>query len=89
MAQLKKSQTEAQKHAQSLEISLRETKEQCSQLENNQVELENQLRGMQSELEEERRDCSLGTVTIADLQGESCPKNGKKWVENRICKATS
>uniref|UniRef100_H2MBM6 non-specific serine/threonine protein kinase n=1 Tax=Oryzias latipes TaxID=8090 RepID=H2MBM6_ORYLA len=69
VAQLKKSQTEAQKHAQSLEISLRETKEQNSQLENNKVELENQLRGMQTELEEEKRDCRLGTETIADLQG--------------------
>uniref|UniRef100_A0A3P9J3E5 non-specific serine/threonine protein kinase n=2 Tax=Oryzias latipes TaxID=8090 RepID=A0A3P9J3E5_ORYLA len=69
VAQLKKSQTEAQKHAQSLEISLRETKEQFSQLENNKVELENQLRGMQTELEEEKRDCRLGTETIADLQG--------------------
>uniref|UniRef100_A0A8C7Y734 non-specific serine/threonine protein kinase n=1 Tax=Oryzias sinensis TaxID=183150 RepID=A0A8C7Y734_9TELE len=69
VAQLKKSQTEAQKHAQSLEISLRETKEQCSQLENDKVELENQLRGMHTELEEEKRDCRLGTETIADLQG--------------------
>lgn len=70
-ARLKKSQAEAQKQAQSLEVSLREMQEKCSQLENGKMELEKQLMGLQAELEEERRDHKLGTETIADLQGET------------------
>lgn len=59
-----------QKQAQSLEESLREMQEKCSQLENSKLELEKQLTGLQAELEEERRDRNLGTETITDLQGE-------------------
>ncbi|KAM9339488.1 rho-associated protein kinase 2-like isoform 3-T4 [Symphorus nematophorus] len=68
-ARLKKSQAEAQKLAQSLEVSLREMQEKCSQLENSKMELEKQLMGLQAELEEERRDHNLRTETITDLQG--------------------
>lgn len=70
-ARLKKSQAEAQKEAQSLEVSLREMQEKCSQLENSKMELEKQLMGLQDELEEEKRDCNLGKETISDLQGET------------------
>lgn len=70
-ARLKKSQAEAQKQAQCLELSLREMQEKCSQLENSKQELEKQLRGLQAELEEERRGRSIGTETITDLQGET------------------
>lgn len=70
-ARLKKSQAEALKQAQSLEVSLREMQEKCSQLENGKMELEKQLMALQAELEEERRDRSLGTETITDLQGET------------------
>ena len=68
---LKKSQAEAQKQAQSLEVSLREMQEKCSQLENGKMDLEKQLVGLQVELEEERRDRNLKTETITDLQGET------------------
>ncbi|XP_076021402.1 rho-associated protein kinase 2-like isoform X2 [Genypterus blacodes] len=68
-ARLKKSQADVQKHAQSLEVSLREMQENCSQLEKGKMELEKQLMGMQAELESEKRDGNLRTETIADLQG--------------------
>uniref|UniRef100_A0A8D0CSB3 non-specific serine/threonine protein kinase n=1 Tax=Sander lucioperca TaxID=283035 RepID=A0A8D0CSB3_SANLU len=68
-ARLKKSQAEAQKQAESLEVSLREMQEKCSQLENSKMELEKRLMGLQAELEEERRHRNLGTETITDLQG--------------------
>lgn len=67
---MKKSQAEAQKHAQSLEVSLREMEEKCTQLENSKMELEKQLMVLQHELDEERRDRNLKTETITDLQGE-------------------
>lgn len=70
-ARLKKSQVEAQKQAQGLEVSLREMQEKCSQLENSKMELEKQLRGLEAELEEERRGRNMGTETINDLQGET------------------
>lgn len=69
-ARMKKSQTELQKHIQSLEASLGEVKERCSQLEKDRMELEKQLMVLQAELDEERRDQNLRTETIADLQGE-------------------
>lgn len=69
-ARLKKSQAEAQKQAQSLEISLREMKDKCGQLENGKMDLEKQLMVLQVELEEESRDRNLRTETISDLQGE-------------------
>lgn len=72
-ARLKKSQAEAQKQAQSLEVSLREMQEKYSQLENDKMELEKQLMGLQAELEEEKGAHSLGTETITDLQGETWP----------------
>lgn len=59
-----------QKQAQSLEASLGEMKERCSQLEKDRMELEKQLMALQAELDEERRDRNLRTETIADLQGE-------------------
>uniref|UniRef100_A0A8C3AP71 non-specific serine/threonine protein kinase n=1 Tax=Cyclopterus lumpus TaxID=8103 RepID=A0A8C3AP71_CYCLU len=68
-ARLKKSQAEAQKQAQSLEVGLRKMQEKCSQLENSKMELEKQLMGLQAELEEERRDRDVRTETITDLQG--------------------
>lgn len=68
---LKKSQAEAQKQAQSLEVILREMQEKCNQLENSKMELEKQLMGLQAELETERRDRNLGTETISDLQGKT------------------
>lgn len=67
---MKKSQVEVQKHAQSLEVSLREMEEKCTQLENSKMELEKQLMVLQHELDEERRDRNLRTETITDLQGE-------------------
>lgn len=70
-ARLKKSQAEVQKHAQSLEVSLGEMEEKCSQLENGKMELEKQLMVLQDELEEERRDRNLRTEAITDLQGEA------------------
>lgn len=76
-ARLKKSQTEAQKQAQSLEVGLREMQEKCSQLENGKMELEKQLMGLQAELAEESRDHNLRTETIADLQGEA-------WLSNTL-----
>lgn len=69
-ARMKKSQTEVQKHAQSLEASLGEMKERCSQLEKDRMELEKQLMALQAELDEERRDRNLRMETVADLQGE-------------------
>lgn len=60
-----------QKQVQTLEVSLRDMLEKCSQLENGKMELEKQLMGLQGELEEERRVRNLGTETITDLQGES------------------
>lgn len=69
-ARMKKSQMEVQKHAQSLEASLGEMKERCSQLEQDRMGLEKQLMALRAELHEERRDRDLRTETIADLQGE-------------------
>lgn len=69
-ARMKKSQMEVQKHAQSLEASLGEMKERCSQLEQDRMGLEKQLMALRAELDEERRDRDLRTETIADLQGE-------------------
>nr|XP_023829330.1 rho-associated protein kinase 2 [Salvelinus alpinus] len=66
---LRRSQVEAQKHAQALELSLRELVDKCTQLENAKMGLEQQLMGLQADLEAERRDRSLGTETIVDLQG--------------------
>lgn len=68
-AMMKKSQTEVQKHAQSLEASLGEMKERCSQLEKDRMDLEKQLMVLQDELDGERSDRNLQTETIADLQG--------------------
>lgn len=70
-ARLKKSQAEAQKHAQNLEGSVREVKEKCSLLEKSKMELEKQLMELQAKLEEERRDHQHKAETIADLQGEA------------------
>lgn len=70
-ARLKRSQAEVQKQAQSLEVSLREMQEKCSQMENGKMELEKQLIGLQAELEKERRDLNVRTETITDLQGET------------------
>lgn len=67
---LRKCQAEAQKQAQSLEVSLREAQEKCNQLNDSKTEQEKQLRELQAELEEARRDRSFGTETITDLQGE-------------------
>lgn len=72
-ARLKKGQAEAQKHVQGLEVSLREVKEKCDQLESDRMELEKQLRELQDELEGERRDRLLKAETITDLQGELQP----------------
>lgn len=72
-ARLKKGQAEAQKHVQGLEVSLREVKEKCDQLESDRMELEKQLRELQDELEGERRDRLLKAETITDLQGERQP----------------
>lgn len=69
-ARMKKSQTEVQKHAQSLEASLGEMKERCGQLGKDKMELEKQRVALQAELDEERRERNLRTETIADLQGE-------------------
>ncbi|KAM9420670.1 rho-associated protein kinase 2-like isoform 4-T10 [Salvelinus alpinus] len=66
---LRRSQVEAQMHAQALELSLRELVDKCTQLENAKMGLEQQLMGLQADLEAERRDRSLGTETIVDLQG--------------------
>ncbi|XP_055729163.1 rho-associated protein kinase 2-like isoform X3 [Salvelinus fontinalis] len=66
---LRRSQVEAQKHAQALELSLRELVDKCTQLENAKMGLEQQLMGLQADLEAERRDRSLGAETIVDLQG--------------------
>lgn len=71
MARLKRSQAEAQKQAQSLEVSLREMEKKCSGLEESKAEQEKQMRGLQVELEEERREQFLRTETLADLQGET------------------
>uniref|UniRef100_A0A8C6MCG1 non-specific serine/threonine protein kinase n=1 Tax=Nothobranchius furzeri TaxID=105023 RepID=A0A8C6MCG1_NOTFU len=68
-ARMKKCQAEAQKQAQSLEVSLGEVQDKYNQLENCKLEQEKQLRGLQAELEEERRNRSLGAETISDLQG--------------------
>uniref|UniRef100_A0A3P9NJ99 non-specific serine/threonine protein kinase n=1 Tax=Poecilia reticulata TaxID=8081 RepID=A0A3P9NJ99_POERE len=69
VARLKRSQADAQKQAQSLEVSLREMEKKCSGLEANKAEQEKQMRGLQVELEEERREHNLRTETLADLQG--------------------
>ncbi|XP_064781721.1 rho-associated protein kinase 2-like isoform X1 [Oncorhynchus masou masou] len=66
---LRRSQVEAQKHAQALELSLRELVDKCTQLENAKMGLEQQLMGLQADLEAERRDRCLGTEIIVDLQG--------------------
>uniref|UniRef100_A0AAQ4PXH5 non-specific serine/threonine protein kinase n=1 Tax=Gasterosteus aculeatus aculeatus TaxID=481459 RepID=A0AAQ4PXH5_GASAC len=68
-ARLKKSQAEAQKEAQGLDVSLRDVQEKCSHLENGKMELEKQLMGLQAELEEERRGRDLRAETAIDLQG--------------------
>uniref|UniRef100_A0A673YYF6 Rho-associated protein kinase n=1 Tax=Salmo trutta TaxID=8032 RepID=A0A673YYF6_SALTR len=67
---LRRSQVEAQKHAQALELSLREMVDKCTQLENAKMGIEQQLMSLQADLEAERRNHSLGTETIVDLQGE-------------------
>ena len=67
---LKKSQMEAQKQTQVLELSLRDHEDKLSLLENSKMELEQQLISLQAALEAERRDRSQGSETIADLQGE-------------------
>uniref|UniRef100_A0A6Q2ZG36 non-specific serine/threonine protein kinase n=1 Tax=Esox lucius TaxID=8010 RepID=A0A6Q2ZG36_ESOLU len=66
---LRKSQAEAQKQAQALELSLRELGDKCTQLENTKMSLEQQLMGLQADLEVERRERSSGAETIVDLQG--------------------
>ncbi|XP_042177419.1 rho-associated protein kinase 2-like isoform X3 [Oncorhynchus tshawytscha] len=66
---LRRSQVEAQKQAQALELSLRELVDKCTQLENAKMGLEQQLMGLQADLEAERRDRCLGTEIIVDLQG--------------------
>uniref|UniRef100_A0A4W5MIX9 non-specific serine/threonine protein kinase n=2 Tax=Hucho hucho TaxID=62062 RepID=A0A4W5MIX9_9TELE len=66
---LRRSQSEAQKQAQTLEFNLRELVDNCTQLENAKMGLEQQLMGLQADLEAERRDRSLGTEIILDLQG--------------------
>uniref|UniRef100_A0A673YYU3 Rho-associated protein kinase n=1 Tax=Salmo trutta TaxID=8032 RepID=A0A673YYU3_SALTR len=66
---LRRSQVEAQKHAQALELSLREMVDKCTQLENAKMGIEQQLMSLQADLEAERRNHSLGTETIVDLQG--------------------
>ncbi|KAK6297171.1 hypothetical protein J4Q44_G00317540 [Coregonus suidteri] len=66
---LRRSQAEAQKQAQALELSLRELVGNCTQLENAKMGLEQQLMDLQADLEAERRDRSLGTEIIQDLKG--------------------
>uniref|UniRef100_A0A3Q3VPA7 non-specific serine/threonine protein kinase n=1 Tax=Mola mola TaxID=94237 RepID=A0A3Q3VPA7_MOLML len=89
-ARLKKSQAEAQKHAQNLEGSVREVKEKCSLLEKSKMELEKQLMELQAKLEEERRDHQHKAETIADLQGRISGLNGEmKEVKSSLSKVRS
>lgn len=69
-ARLKRGQAEAQKHAQGLEVSLREAAEKRSQLESDRAELEKRLRELQDELDGERRDRHLKADTITEQQSE-------------------
>uniref|UniRef100_A0A8C7P846 non-specific serine/threonine protein kinase n=1 Tax=Oncorhynchus mykiss TaxID=8022 RepID=A0A8C7P846_ONCMY len=81
---LRRSQVEAQKHAQALELSLRELVDKCTQLENAKMGLEQQLMGLQADLEAERRDRCLGTEIIVDLQGEFCLEEEVKQVKGSL-----
>lgn len=74
-ARLKRGQAEAQKHAQGLEVSLREAAEKRSQLEGDRTEMEKRLRELQDELDGERRDCHLKADTITEQQREPLPEN--------------
>ncbi|KAJ7988069.1 hypothetical protein DPEC_G00319810 [Dallia pectoralis] len=66
---LRRTQTEAQKQTQGLELSLRELGDKCTQLENTKMGLEQQLMGLQADLEVARRERNLGAETTVDLQG--------------------
>ncbi|KAK5610259.1 Rho-associated protein kinase 2 [Crenichthys baileyi] len=89
-ARLKKSQADAQKQAQSLEVSLREMEKKCSGLEVSKAEQEKQMRGLQVELEEERRESNLKTETLADLQGTvSVLEDEVKEVKSSLSKVKS
>uniref|UniRef100_A0A8C7P5F1 Rho-associated protein kinase n=1 Tax=Oncorhynchus mykiss TaxID=8022 RepID=A0A8C7P5F1_ONCMY len=82
---LRRSQVEAQKHAQALELSLRELVDKCTQLENAKMGLEQQLMGLQADLEAERRDRCLGTEIIVDLQGHiQCLEEEVKQVKGSL-----
>ncbi|KAM4713160.1 rho-associated protein kinase 2-like isoform 2-T4 [Anableps anableps] len=90
VARLKKSQAEAQKQAQSLEVSLMEMDKKCSGLEVSKLEQEKQMRGLQVELEEERRERNLRTETLADLQGTILVlKDEVKEVKSSLSKVKS
>uniref|UniRef100_A0A3B3TJD2 Rho-associated protein kinase n=1 Tax=Poecilia latipinna TaxID=48699 RepID=A0A3B3TJD2_9TELE len=90
VARLKKGQAEAQKQAQSLEVSLREMEKKCSGLEASKAEQEKQMRGLQDELEEERREHNLKTETLADLQGTiSLLEDEVKEVKSSLSKVNS
>ncbi|KAK1805509.1 hypothetical protein P4O66_019808, partial [Electrophorus voltai] len=67
---LRKAQGEAARQAQQLEVSLQELREQNTRLEGSRLALEQDSLRLQNSLEAERRDRSLGSDTIADLQGE-------------------
>uniref|UniRef100_A0A3B3XFC9 non-specific serine/threonine protein kinase n=1 Tax=Poecilia mexicana TaxID=48701 RepID=A0A3B3XFC9_9TELE len=90
VARLKRGQAEAQKQAQSLEVSLREMEKKCSGLEASKAEQEKQMRGLQVELEEERREHNLKTETLADLQGTiSLLEDEVKEVKSSLSKVNS
>uniref|UniRef100_A0A8C1KVW7 non-specific serine/threonine protein kinase n=1 Tax=Cyprinus carpio TaxID=7962 RepID=A0A8C1KVW7_CYPCA len=67
---LKKTQGEALRQSQQLEVSLRELQERLAQLESSRLGLEQERLSLQTSLEVEKRERSLGSETINDLQGE-------------------
>uniref|UniRef100_A0A8C1UDB6 Rho-associated protein kinase n=1 Tax=Cyprinus carpio TaxID=7962 RepID=A0A8C1UDB6_CYPCA len=66
---LKKTQGEALRQSQQLEVSLRELQERLAQLESSRLGLEQERLSLQTSLEVEKRERSLGSETINDLQG--------------------
>ncbi|XP_026088883.1 rho-associated protein kinase 2-like isoform X1 [Carassius auratus] len=85
---LKKSQAEALRQSQQLDISLRELQERLAQLESNRQGLEQEKLSLQTSLEVEKRERCLGSETINDLQGRvSGLEDELKYIKSSLSKA--
>ncbi|KAK7940146.1 hypothetical protein WMY93_003472 [Mugilogobius chulae] len=87
-ARLRMAQTEAQKHVQVLEQSLREQEQRYAQLELSTQQLDTQLREARGELELERRERSNNSDTIHDLN-EHISALEEELKDMKTCVSTS